>query len=105
VLGVLGVAFTNSLIESDLFYPQLKKGVGGCWGCWGWCWGWCWAKKCPPKSGGDGYFACKGGAKLRRSLRRRGGLGGFWRPFCGALGAVWGVFRTFALWLLCRSEV
>jgi len=92
VLGVLGVAFTNSLIESDLFYPQLKKGVGGCWGCWGWCW----AKKCPPKSGGDGYFACKGGAKLWRSLRWCGGglglLGGFWRPFLCRSGCGLGCF-------------
>jgi len=53
-------------------------------------WG-CRAKKCPPTSGGDGYFARKGGAKLRRSLRRRGGLGLFrqflaailWRSGCG----------------------
>jgi hypothetical protein len=61
VLGVLGVALTNSLIESDLFYPQLKKGVGGCWGCWGWCWGGCRAKKYPPSRGVMATFATKAG--------------------------------------------
>jgi hypothetical protein len=35
VLGVLGVYPPNSLRESDLSHPQLKRGVGGCWGCWG----------------------------------------------------------------------
>ena len=50
-------------------------------------WG-CRAKKYPPTSGGDGYFARKGGAKLRRSLRRRGGLG---------------FFRRFLAAILCRS--
>ena len=34
-------------------------------------------KKIPPKSGGEGYFARKGVAKIRR------------------IGAFWGVFRAF----------
>ena len=53
---------------------------GGSWGKLGWCgeigfggWGEP-QKKYPPKSGGDGYFARKGGAKLRRSLRSRGAV-------------------------------
>jgi len=56
-------------------------------------------KKMPPKSGGDGHFRLKGGAKLRRSLRWCGGGLGlfrrFWRPFCAALGGVWVFLRTF----------
>jgi len=53
-------------------------------------------KKIPPKSGGDGHFRHKGGAKLRRSLRWCGGGLGlfrrFWRPFLCRSGWRLGVF-------------
>jgi len=105
MLGVLGVALHNSLGESALFYPQLKNGVGGCWGCWGWCWGGVGQKKCPP-SRGDGHFATKA---VRSYGVFAGGAGGFLGvlrgSLWGGLGGGWVVLRTFAVWPLCKSEV
>ena len=108
MLGKLGKSVSNSLSPSRLWLPPhfFQCGeVGESWGKLGVCGGEVGSgcggaaklgggvgqKKYPPTSGGDGYFACKGGAKLRRSLQRRGGLGLFrrflaailWRSGCG----------------------
>ena len=112
MLGKLGKSASNSLSPSQLWLPPhfFQCGeVGESWGKLGVCGGEVGSvcggaaklgggvgqKKYPPKSGGDGYFACKGGAKLRRSLRRRGRFRSFRRFLASFFVPLWVRFGVF----------